>query len=45
MKNIIKIDNSLYVLLLIGMLSGYIKDIVIPIAKKVEIRKEGKKKK
>lgn len=29
MKNIIKIDNSLYVLLLIGMLSGYIKDIVI----------------
>lgn len=29
MKNIIKIDNSLYVLLLIGMLSGYIKDIVM----------------
>lgn len=29
MKNIIKIDSSLYILLLIGMLSGYIKDIVI----------------
>ena len=29
MKNIFKIDNSVYVLMLLGLLSGYIKNIFI----------------
>ena len=29
MKNILKIDISVYLLVLIGILSGYIKDLVI----------------